>query len=95
MHADGHDADGVIVKVRGVPLAALPPLAVAINGPDIHGSGAVEFNDVVLFRGALGRSKAFEFDLNGDDQPNLADLPILVQHIGCSAPAGSGDAPAN
>lgn len=89
LHAGGYDADGVIVKVRGVPMAALSPLPIAMNSPDINGSGAVDLSDVVLYAGALGRSNAFEFDFNGDGQLNLADLPILVQHIGCAGPVGS------
>jgi hypothetical protein len=68
------DTSGDPVQVRGLSLVS----------PDFDGSGAVDFDDFVMFAGAYGQKNS-EIDLTGDGFVDFSDFIVFARNYGGSA----------
>lgn len=83
--AGGQADSDMFVYVAGIQVTG-PPLPIDVNSPDINGDLSVDLADVALFAFDYANGYAFRSDFTHDGALTLADVGLMVAHVGESCP---------
>lgn len=74
LRAGGWSDDLMQVMINGAALTSSAGMSIAVNSPDLNGSGLVELGDVVIFSADLFGPYMYRSDFNFDTDVNLLDV---------------------